>query len=114
MSKIESHFIGEMTFHSPISEENSWFSRPLARRTKSIMRLFFDATDASHGSIEWDIPRLDRVEYIGLRFGCNARGQRTLVDYDGVFALPVQAMRLLKRHEIDVTEMRDILKDTDR
>ena len=111
MSNTKPHFIGEMTFSSPISEENSYMQRSLAKRAKSIMRLYFDADDASCGSIEWEIPKLDRVEYVGLRFGCNAKGQRTLVDYDGVFSLPVQAMRLCERHGIDVTEMREALKD---
>lgn len=107
------HLAGELTFRSPINLENSFSSWNLAKRAKSIMRLYFDGADASYGSIEWEIPSLDRLEEIGLRFGCNAKGQRTLVDYDGVFALPEQAMDLCARHGIDVTEMRKSLRDAD-
>lgn len=105
------HLAGEMTFRSPINLENSFHSWNLAKRATSIMRLYFDGADASYGSIEWEIPSLDRLENIGLRFGCNSKGKRTLVDYDGVFTLPKQAMKLCEQHGIDVTEMRKSLRD---
>lgn len=105
-----SYKVGVMEFYSPINQEGSWGSRPLAKRTKSIFTLYY-YRDSLDGLIEWEIPHLDMVESIGLVFELDQAGKRTLVDYDGVFSLPAQAMDLLERHGVDCAKMRKSLAD---
>ena len=101
--------VGKLEFTSPINKENSFGSWNLAKRTKSIMSLYFYKD--TYGFIEWDIPKLEMTEHIGLIFEFDVNGKRTLVDYDGVFELPSQAMRLLEKYGVDVAEIRESLKD---
>lgn len=56
------------------------------------------------GFIEWDIPTLSRTEEIGLWFDIEADGKRILCDYDGVFALPSEAIELLRKNGVEVGE----------
>lgn len=104
MTKIDTH-----TFYSPIGLEGSWGYRQIAKRAKNVMELFFNKDDT--GYIEWEIPRLDMYENIGLTFEFDVAGKRTLVDYDGVMTLPDQAMDLLEKHGVDCSEMRKSLDD---
>lgn len=97
------------TFHSPINQEGSWGQRPLAKRAKSVMRLYYYKDQ--HAFIEWEVPALDLVEHIGLVFEFDRAGKRTLVDYDGVFTLPDQAMDLLEKHGVDCAQMRKSMAD---
>ena len=99
--------VDTLQFMSPINQEGSWGQRNLAKRTKSVMDLYLNTDDT--GFIEWDIPKLGMTEEIGLVFEIDPKGKRTLVDYDGVFSLPDQAMDLLERNGIDVSEMRKSL-----
>ena len=64
------------------------------------MELHFNS-DAS-GFIEWDIPSLERTEYIGLWLEIDRDGKRSLSDYDGVFALPSEAIELMRKNGIEV------------
>jgi hypothetical protein len=50
----------------------------------------FPASDV-HYCIEWHIPSLDEVYQIGLIFEGN-----TLVDYDGLYDLPKEAIALVR------------------
>ena len=43
-------------------------------------------------------------EEIGLTFEFDAKGVRTLCDYDGVFALPKEAIELLRRNGVIVSK----------
>ena len=106
---MEATSIGKMEFMSPINQEGSWRQRNLAKRTKSIMELYFYKDNS--GFIEWDIPKLDMTEHIGLVFEITPEGKRVLTDYDGVFSLPDQAMDLLEKHGVDCAEMRKNLAD---
>lgn len=99
--------IDTLKFKSPINLEGSWGERNLAKSATSTMALFLNKDDT--GWIEWEIASLDRYEEIGLTFEFDANGKRTLVDYDGVFSLPKQAMDMLERNGIDVAEMRKSL-----
>jgi len=99
--------IDRLTFHSPINSEGSWGSRNLAKRAKSTMDLFMHKDGSA--SIEWCCDALNLVEHIGLVFEFDAKGKRTLTDYDGVMTLPKQAMDLLEKHGIDCAEMRKSL-----
>lgn len=96
--------IGELTFMSPINKENSFSSWNLAKRTKSVMTLYYYKDNT--GFIEWDIPALEMTEHIGLTFEITPEGKRVLEDYDGVFAIPDQAMDLLEKHGVDCASMR--------
>jgi len=66
------------------------------------MELHFENDNT--GFIEWDIPSLERTEYIGLWFEIDQHGKRTLSDYDGVFALPSEAVALLRKNGVEVDE----------
>jgi hypothetical protein len=68
--------------------ETSYSSRGLGKHA-STMTLY---ADGRRYFIEWDIPSLDEVEHIGLTFE-----HKTLVDYDGVFSLPREAIRFLRK-----------------
>ena len=101
--------IDTLKFTSPINLEGSWGERNLSESAQSSMALFLNKDDT--GWIEWECEELDLTESIGLRFEFDSKGKRSLVDYDGVFSLPDQAMDLLERNGIDVSEMRKNLAD---
>jgi len=107
-----SYSVGKLEFESPINMENSFAAWNVAKKAKSIMELFF-YKDSLSGFIEWDIPELDMTEGIGLGFEIDKDGKRKLVDYDGVFDLPKQAMDLLEQNGVDCSEMRETLADDD-
>lgn len=92
-------------FESPINLEGSWGQRQLADKAKSVMELYFNSDDT--GWIEWEVPDLDLFEEIGLTFEIDVAGKRKLVDYDGVMSIPDQALDLLAKHGVDVSEVRD-------
>lgn len=50
--------------------------------------------------IEWDIPKLEETYQIGIQIDTSG----TLVDYDGVFSLPLEAKALLQTHGIKVPD----------
>lgn len=97
--------IEKYEFESPINLEGSWGGRNLSPKAKSIMELYFNSDDT--GWIEWEVPELDLFEEIGLTFEIDIAGKRKLVDYDGVMSIPDQALDLLAKHGVDVSEMRD-------
>lgn len=66
----------------------SWGSRDVGKHP-STMTLYCEPR--CHYEIEWDIPGLDEVEHIGLTFE-----DRVLVDYDGIMALPHEAIAFLR------------------
>ena len=70
------------------------------------MELYGYSDDAGSGFIEWIVDEFDIVEQIGLVYGIGKDGKRFVEDYDGVFALPDQAMDLLEANGIDCAEMR--------
>ncbi len=86
--------IATYTFRSPINKGGSWGQRNLSRDTESVMRLYRngEGKDACW-MIEWEVPALDRVEYIGIWF---EPGSKMVVDYDGVMDWPKQASDLLR------------------
>ncbi len=97
--------IDTLKFESPINKENSFRQWNLSPKTTSIMELWYYKDNTAF--IEWIIEELDLVEGIGLTFEIDPKGKRTLVDYDGVFAIPDQAMDLLERNGVDCKEMRE-------
>jgi hypothetical protein len=82
--------IAKIEFESPVNRDNGTTNEPLGTH-KSTMELF--AFDDGHYSIEWDIPALDTTEEIGIW-----HNNKTLTDYDGVFELPNEAIKLLENN----------------
>ena len=103
----KSTLIDEITFESPIEKSNSYASWTLSEKAKSKMSLYFNKDDT--GYIEWEIEELDEYNDIGLTFEFDVAGKRTLVDYDGIFALPKVALDLLEKNGVDVKDMRSSL-----
>jgi hypothetical protein len=66
----------------------------------STMALFCHKLNERY-SIEWDIPAAEETTAIGI-WTEHVKGKLTLTDYDGVFNLPKQAVKLLRRNGIRV------------
>jgi hypothetical protein len=81
--------IAVKTFVSPIVAQNCSDSENLGK-FESTMTLYFSERE-SYGYIEWDIPYLNEFKVIGLWFENDE-----LIDYDGVFSLPKQAIEMIK------------------
>ena len=96
--------VNVLKFKSPINLDGSFGCRPVAKRASSVMELFL-YKDGS-GCIEWTVPHYDLYECIGLTFEYDHKGKRTLVAYDGIFAIPGPAMDLLERNGVDCADMR--------
>ena len=79
-----------LTFESPINVDNGYTNEPQGT-FKSEMELFTDNNGKPH-LIEWYVPKLDELEHIGIFFE-----GKTLVDYDGVFELPKEAIKLIRK-----------------
>lgn len=80
----------ELTFTSPINVDNG-FTNVLQGEAESSMELYTSG-NGTPVMIEWDVPELEMTEHIGLFFD-----GRTLEDYDGVFELPIQAIKLIRK-----------------
>ena len=104
MTRNEDQPVDVLRFKSPINLDSSFGCRPVAKRASSVMELFF-YKDGS-GGIEWTVPHYDLHEFIGLTFEYDVNGKKTLTEYDGIFAIPDQAMGLLERNGVDCAEMR--------
>lgn len=91
------------TFTAEIVREHS--SSPVVQdlgEYESTMSLYFRPDGG--GFIEWDIPALEDGAEIGLWFEYSDNGTRTLVDYDGIFSLPREAVALLRAAGVIVPE----------
>jgi hypothetical protein len=90
--------VAETTFTAALIKHGSWGYRPEGIHP-STMVLYMD-DDGLTGLIEWDIPSLSEFEEIGLWFD----EQRNLIDYDGIMALPREAVSLLRSFNFKVSE----------
>lgn len=91
--------IDTLTFTSPINRE---YSNVAQQRTLGVYKSTMDlyaAEDKMRCFIEWDIPDLEETYEIGL--WCEGG---ILVDYDGLFQLPIQAVTLLRRNGVTVPQ----------
>jgi len=84
----------ELTFNSNINIDNGINNDPQGEK-ESNMELFQDEGKAPSG-IEWVVYDAEGdtefVENIGLNFD-----GKSLVDYDGVFELPIEAIKLIRK-----------------
>lgn len=91
--------IDQIKFTSPINVDNGYVNIPQGEH-ESIMTLFEDV-ESSYW-IDWENPVSD--EYIGIF--CK-EGTRIVTDYDGVFEVPEQAIRLLERNGFNCSEIKE-------
>lgn len=80
----------EYNFISPISIDNGFINSFIGEFNCS-MELFTDDNKTPH-SIEWIVNDGQEVQNIGLYFE-----GKSLIDYDGVFELPIQAVELINK-----------------
>ena len=90
--------VGTIRFTAALLRHGSWGSHELGTHP-SRMDLYL-TPDRRRGAIEWDIPSLDQTEEIGLWF--DEAG--ALVDYDGIMALPRQAVSIMRVYGLTVPE----------
>lgn len=91
--------LADKTFKSAMVREGSWGSDDIGTH-KSTMTLYSMDDERGRGLIEWDIPSLETVVEIGLSFDI----RRNLLDYDGTFSLPKQAVELIREAGFTVGE----------
>lgn len=96
--KVKYEQIGQCTFTAALLKHGSWGHRDQGIHP-STMTMYI-APDYRHGWIEWDIPSLSEFEEIGLWFDAD----RNLTDYDGIMALPREAIALLRSLSFNVSE----------
>ena len=89
---------GTINFTAALLKHGSWGHRDLGIHPSS-MTLWL-ADNRRTGMIEWDIPSLSEFEEIGLWFDAD----RNLTDYDGIMALPREAIALLRSLSFNVSE----------
>ena len=96
-----SQLIDTVEFYAPIVREYSSTPKPddLGAHT-STMELH--KINEFQYCIEWDIPDIDESVEFGIWCAPNAIGDKILVDYDGAFSLPAQAIELLRSNGVIV------------
>ena len=85
--------ITSKTFKSSLIMEGSWGTQSLGEH-QSVMELYL-TEDKTRGFIEWDVADLQELTEIGLRFELYG-DDMVLTDYDGVFSLPAEAIKMLE------------------
>lgn len=92
--------IATKTFKSSLIMEGSWGEQSLGEH-ESVMELYL-TEDKTRGFIEWDVPELQELTEIGLWFQTHG-DEMTLFDYDGVFSLPEEAIKMLEESGVYVS-----------
>lgn len=84
--------IATLTFSAELIQEGSWGQRDMGKHESTM--ILYKSTHETRSSffIEWDVPALETCEQIGLTF----QGKK-LVDYDGIFSLPREAIKLIRK-----------------
>ena len=85
-------------FQAPVNIDNGYTNERVAREVTHHMELFVNGDE---GTIEWIIEALDTVTHIGVWFT-----DKTLVDYDGVYEIPTQALDFLEHLGYNVEDFR--------
>lgn len=91
--------LDKIEFSSNINYDDGSVNRSLGHY-KSTMELFAYEDEPKCFLIEWDIPQLEETHHIGIWLDRN----NELQDYDGVFELPKQAIEILRKNNIIVSE----------
>ncbi len=90
--------IGRKTFIANIVSEDSFAAHDLGKHESTM--ILHSTGEPGRAFIEWDIPTADEYAEIGLWFDV----MRNLIDYDGVFSLPREAIALIRKHGFKVSE----------
>ncbi len=88
-----------LTFVSPINVDNGIVNVPQGTKTSTMELFVYDGSTHGEGgaSIEWIVGNCEFVENIGLQWE-----DGKLTDYDGVFELPKEVVKLLEKIEVTV------------
>ncbi len=89
--------IGCKTFTANIVSENSFAAHDLGKHESTM--ILHSTGEPGQAFIEWDIPGTGDYVEIGLSFDV----MRNLIDYDGVFSLPKEAIALIRKHGFKVS-----------
>jgi len=92
--------IASITFTSPINIEYSTSAHSAQLGQHESTMALFASDEEGYYSIEWDIPVLEDTVYIGIW----ADEYKIVCDYDGVFQLPKEAVRLLRANGFTITK----------
>jgi hypothetical protein len=88
--------VGTSVFSANLFSEGSWGARSMGKH--SCEMTMFLADDGKHGHIDFVFGE-NGYQYIGLLFD-----GKELVDYDGTFSLPQEAVDLIRRCGFTVSE----------
>lgn len=100
--------IGKSEFKNKIVREYSFGHVKALGEAKCVMELLSDESDDTYFQIVWDIEFSDGGEdEIVIGIWTDDDDVRKVVDYDGVFSLPEEAIKLLEDKGFDTTEVRD-------
>lgn len=88
--------LAEKKFVSHIVSDNSFGRRELGKHESTMV--LYATEQPGHAFIEWEIRALDMGEEINLWFDV----RRNLLEYDGVFSLPREAVALIRRAGLKV------------
>ena len=83
--------LAEKAFTAELVRESSFGTQYIGEHA-STMTLYGLPDKAGAAFIEWDIPDLEDCVEIGLSFDV----RKHLIDYDGVFSLPKEAVALIR------------------
>lgn len=95
------NLLSKKTFTAELVLESSFGSELLGKH-ESTMELYSFEDDPDYYFIEWDIPKLETTENIGIWCEENTK---TICDYDGVMCLSEEALEMLKENGFDVSEV---------
>jgi hypothetical protein len=93
--------LDSITFESPLVREFSSTPTPVQLGTHTTTMELFKVND-SRFYIEWDLTAIEEFMEYGIWTETNSDGKQELVDYDGGFSLPIQAIELLRKNNIIV------------
>lgn len=96
--------VAEKTFEAELYRHGSWGSRDVGKHSSTMTLYFRTGKESATGFIDWSIPSLEEEESIGLWFDVDVSGKRTLCDYDGIMAMPVEAVDLMREAGIIVPD----------
>jgi hypothetical protein len=97
-------FIDSVEFTSHVVREHSMLAHADSLGVqKSRMTLMRGQNPDMPYFIEWEIPGIE--EYVEIGIFVKPWHSKKVVDYDGVFELPKQAVALLKKNGFDVSEV---------
>lgn len=93
--------LDKITFRSPVGIDNGYTNTPQGDNDSTMELL---AYDNGAFAIEWDIPSLDETILIGIWVDV----RKKVIEYDGVFELPAQAVLLLYKNGFDASEVGEL------